>query len=526
MALVAAVAALSAAAAPSVYRSPLTRVASVDPLRAGSIYDSAVVAHIYETLLDVDYVKRPYSIAPGLASLPEVSQDGLEYVFHLKPGHKFANGREVVAEDYVYSLNRLGDLSNASSGAWIMKDVDSVAAEGPRTLRIKLKRPVHYFPWLLTMSYTGAVPREDVERLGSEFGRTACGSGPYRLVEWRRNHKMRFERNVGWPGWTDGTVCNPRPFDVVEYLHVEDPSTKWLMFLGGELDFLGEVARDNWDAVVGRDGKLVPELVEKGIRLDSYEALQVDYIGINMADPVLGKNAKLRQALNCAFDSAAWGRFSNGSSMPCDGPVPPGVEGRLDTPFQYSFDVEKAKRLLEEAGYANGIDPATGRRLVLSVALGRATQDMRESTELLASFFAKIGIVLEGRYFTWEAFLQAVRERRVQMFRMGWVGDYPDAQNFLQLFYAPNASPGPNRSNYSNPAFDRAYEAAMAATDAGARNEAWAKAQEIVREDCPWIFLAFRRSFTLLRPGVGNYHPTDFSYGTEKYLENNRGEAK
>jgi len=520
--MLAAVAALSAAAAPSVYRAPLNRVASLDPLRASSIYDCKVVAHVYETLLEVDYTKRPYAIIPALSALPEVSQDRLEYVFRLKSGHRFANGREVVAGDFVYSLNRLGDLSNASSGSWLMRGVESVSAPDDRTLKIRLSSPVHYFPWLMTMSYASAVPREEVERLGPAFGKSGYGSGPYKLTAWRRNHKLRFERNLEWPGWTDGTVSNPRPFDVVEYLHVEDPSTKWLMFLEGELDYLREVARDNWDAVVGKDGKLVPELAAQGIELKSYRALETDYIGINMDDPVLGKNKKLRQALNCAFDSEAWARFSNGSSAPADGPLPPGVEGRLETPFAYSYNIERAKNLLEEAGYANGIDPATGRRLVLTVAIGRPTQDVRESTELLASFFAKVGIVLESRYYTWEAFLEAVGERRTQMFRMGWVGDYPDAQNFLQLFYSPNASPGVNRSNYSNPEFDRVYDAAMAAPDAESRNAEWAKAQEMVREDCPWIFLAFRRNFTLMRPGVGNYHPTDFNYGIEKYLVNDR----
>ena len=521
--VLAAAAALSASAAASVYRAPLNPVASMDPLRAASIYDSAVVPHVYETLLEVDYAKRPYALAPAMSSLPEVSGDRLEYVFRLKPGHRFANGREVTAEDFAYSLKRLGDVANASSGSWLMKDVESVSAVDAHTLRIRLRKPVHYFPWLMTMAYTGAVPREDVERLGAAFGRHACGSGPYRLAYWRRNHKMRFERNLDWPGWTDGSEPNPRPFDVVEYLHVLDPSTKWLMFLGGELDYLGEVARDNWDAVVGRDGKLVPSLAEMGISLNSHQALQVDYIGINMDDPVLGGNRKLRQALNCAFDGEAWRRFSNGASEPADGPLPPGIADRVATPFPYSFNLDKARELLKEAGYENGIDPATGRRLVLTVSVGRPTQDIRESTELLASFFEKAGIVLEARYYTWEAFLQAVRERRAQMFRMGWVGDYPDAQNFMQLFYSPNESPGPNRANYKNPEFDRVYEAAMNAPDEESRGREWARAQEIVREDCPWIFLAFARNFTLLRPGIGNYHPTDFPYGAEKHLVNNRG---
>ena len=102
---------------------------------------------------------------------------------------------------------------------------------------------------------------------------------------------------------------------------------------------------------------------------------------------------------------------------------------------------------------------------------------------------------------------------------MGWVGDYPDAENFLQLFYSKNASPGPNHSNYANAAFDAAYEAAMATRDAAARNVHWRTCQEVLREDCPWIYTHFPKAYTLVRPTVENYIPSDFPYGQERYLK-------
>jgi len=234
---------------------------------------------------------------------------------------------------------------------------------------------------------------------------------------------------------------------------------------------------------------------------------------------VLGPNKKLRQALNAAFDYPAWERFYSGRIVPANGPVPPGVEGWLETPFAYAFDLEKARRLMREAGYPDGIDPQTGRRLVLTLANGRASQDIRESGELIAAFYAKIGIRLELKFYTWNAFLSAVREGRVQLFRLGWVGDYPDAQNYLQLFHSKNARPGPNHSNYVNPEYDRVYDLAMAAGDAMARNAAWHECQEIVREDCPWIFTHVNKANSLMRPRVGNYVPSDFPYGQEEYFE-------
>ena len=226
-----------------------------------------------------------------------------------------------------------------------------------------------------------------------------------------------------------------------------------------------------------------------------------------MRDPVVGPNRKLRQALNCAFDFPAWKRFLNNRILPSDGPLPPGISGKLETPFAYAYDEAKARKLLAEAGYPGGTDPKTGRRLHLEIAVGRATQDAREMVELMASFYDRVGIELAARYMTWDAFLTAVNEGRTQMFNLGWIGDYPDPENFLQLFHSKNVSPGANHSNYVNPEFDRAYDTMD-----------WKTAQEIVREDCPWIFLYSPKSYSLMWNRVKNYIPTDFPYGMEKHL--------
>ena len=245
------------------------------------------------------------------------------------------------------------------------------------------------------------------------------------------------------------------------------------------------------------------------------------YIGFNMRDAVVGRNRKLRQALNAAFDYPAWEKFYAGRITAAGGPVPPGIDGYLETPFQYGFDLEKARRLIAEAGYPGGIDPATGRRLVLTLTIGRASQDSRESGELVAAFFERIGVKLELAFQTWDAFLKSVNEGRVQLFRMGWVGDYPDAQNFLQLFHSRNKSPGPNHSDYESAAFDEEYDLALKESTAEGRNARWRRCQEILREDCPWIFTHFNKSNSLVRPTVGNYLPSVFSYGNEQFYKAN-----
>jgi len=484
--------ALAAVFLAATFTRTMERVSSMDPAQARSIYDSHAVQLVYEPPLEVDYKARPYRLVPGFCELPEVSADGLTYRFRTRR-------TELGAADMVRSLERLRDSSVVSPNGWILKEVDTIRAPDDRTVEIRLRRRCHYFPWLMAMSACGI------------RGENGEGTGSYVLSSWRKNHEMVFKRR---------STFNLQPhFDTVRYLVVDDASTQWLMFLKGELDFLGEISRDNWDSIIGPGGRIDAELEKAGVRLFSIPTMEVLHIGINMRDPVLGPNRKLRQALNAAFDFPAWERFYNGRILPCTTPVPPGVDGRLERPFAYAFDLALAKRLMDEAGYPDGVDPKTGRRLVLTLTIGRASQESREAGELLTSFYERIGVKLELDFMTWNAFVSAVNEGRTQLFRMGWVGDYPDAQNFLQLFYSKNASPGPNHALYANPAFDRAYEAALAAPTVEERNRQWAVCQEIVTEDCPWIFTHVNKAHSLVRPTVKNYVPSDFPYGMEKYYE-------
>ncbi|MBQ6457223.1 MAG: hypothetical protein IJJ51_00290 [Kiritimatiellae bacterium] len=478
----------------AVFTRPLERVNSLDPVKAQAIYDSRAVCLYAQTPLEIDYAKRPYALAPGLCELPEVSPDGLVYTLRM------VRNAALGARDVVRALERLRDPATVSPGAWTMKAVDMISAPDDNTVVIRLKKRLHVFPWMLAMAYTAVL---------DENGN---GTGPYRLEHWRKNHEMLFTANPAWRG-------EKPDFDKVRYLVIDDVSTQWLMFLKGEVDFLGEISRDNWDAVVDGEGGLSPELAAQGVRLYAAPSMDVRYIGFNMRDEVVGKNRALRQALSCAFDFPSWRRFFNGRIDEATSPVPTAVDGALATPNPYAFDLEKAKRLIAEAGYPGGIDPATGRRLVLTLSIGRPTQDSREAGELLGSFFEAIGVKLELSFHTWEAFLRAVNEGRTQMYMMGWAGDYPDAENFLQLFYSKNASPGPNHSNYESAEFDAAFDAAMAAQSAEERCQWWRRCQEIVREDCPWIFTHFPKSYTLVRRRVGNFIPSAFPYGDERHYK-------
>ncbi len=546
----------------STLRLTTSRIRGFDPAQAADEASLLATGRIYEGLLQYAYWDRPYRVEPLLAAaMPEVSADGQIWRIRLRAGIHFSDdpcfaatggkGRELVAQDFVYSILRIADVKVGSGGYWVFRgkiaglddfreasrsdtptdygrEVEGLRALGPHELEIRLTGPYPQLPWVLAMPYAFAVPREAVEFYGGEFVNHPVGTGPYVLASARQNYRYEYRANPRWagPGRVETMPANaptpdagkplpltPRIVDSV----VGDPSTTWLMFLSGKLD-LTNVSRDQWDSIITPGKELRPELAARGIVLSKSPQLQIAYTAFNMDDPVVGTNKKLRQALSCAFDFDAWLEFQNGRVVRPNGPVPPGVAGTVETPPPYGFDLDRARRLLAEAGYPEGKDPATGRRLKLTLEIGSADNpEARQSAELLASFMDRIGVVLEPSYNNWPAFLQKIERRQAQMFSVAWLGDYPDAQNFLQLFASENASPGPNRANYHSEEFDRLYREMVALSGSPEREALCRAATDVVMEDCPWILTAHPMSFRVHHARLLNYQPHDFAWGMEKY---------
>jgi oligopeptide transport system substrate-binding protein len=327
------------------------------------------------------------------------------------------------------------------------------------------------------------------------------GTGPYRLKSFRRTYRVEYERNPKWAetgrverypsegeaGDREAGLLEDagRPLPIVdriiEYV-IDDDSTQWLKFVTGDMESSG-ISRDNWNAVISQDGLLTGSLGKKGIRLYTRPTLDVFYIGFNMDDPVVGgnpkaagpdasvdKRRKLRQALTCAFNSERWIQYWNRRVVRAKGPIPPGVAGTLEGDSPYPFDLKKAKALLVEAGYPNGIDPATGRNLQLAVEMGGADPQIREAVELVETFMREIGVVFKPSYNNWPTFLGKMERRQSQMFWLGWVADYPDAENFLYpLFHSANLGGGGNRSFFVSAHIDSLIEESQRTLDARRR---------------------------------------------------------
>lgn len=286
----------------------------------------------------------------------------------------------------------------------------------------------------------------------------------------------------------------------------------WLKFNKGELDYYG-IPKDNFASAI-KDNKLSKDLLDKGIVLTITPLLDLTYTGFNF-DNKLFQNVKLRRAMALAFDEAKSNElFYNNTSFSAQGPVPPGIAGNnknYKNPYK-GPNLEAAKKMLAEAGYPDG------------KGLPEIVYDIPDSTTSRQSgeFFQKqmeqIGIKIKISASPWPEFQAKLKKRSVQMFGAAWGADYPDAENFLQLFYGPNSAPGANSSNYNNPEFNKQFEKAVMMQDSPERTALYEKLNQFLAEEVPVIFNMHRQAYTLQQGWLRNYHSSDLNHDLYQYL--------
>lgn len=542
--------------------SSIAKISTLDPAMVNDLYSGLETGRVYEGLLQYHYLKRPFQLIPNLAeAMPEVSRDSRTFTFKIKKGVLFQDdasftatqgkGRELEASDFVYSFKRLADPKLPSPNWGFLQDkiagLDAwreagkkagkadYAAEIPGlraldryTLQITLNKPSHQFVYYLAMPGTAVVPREAVEKYGDEFRRHPVGTGPFKLSEynpasrviWVRNPTYRRELypSEGGPGDAEkGLLADAgKPLPLVDRLVMtvhEESQPLWLNFMQGNLDAV-TIPKDNFAAsVVGKE--LTPELKSKGIRLDIYPLIDITFIAFNMTDPVIGKNKWLRQAINLAYDEIPYiETFYNGRAIPAQGPIPPGLRGHdpeFKNPYR-QFSLEKAKAALAKAGYPDG------KGLAPLTFLSPADSQSRQSFEYLSKALLAIGVKVEHKTGSWPEFQASIRNKRGHFWGMAWGADYPDGENFLQLFYSKNAAVGNNDSGYSNPVYDQLFEEALALEDGPKRTALYRKMTGILVEDCPWIFGVHRLGYAVINPWLKNFKYHDLDHGKGKYL--------
>jgi len=543
------------------------KINSLDPAEAADYVSCQMVSSLYDTLLEYDYIQRPYVLKPSmLESLPEVNRQMTEFRFVLRDDLYFVNnkcfssnidkfrGRKITSRDIAFSFMRLADGRLYSPGFWIfrgkIKGIDRFREESSsaassdygiydklcdgfeiideRRFVIKLNEPDPRFLYRLAMPYASIVPREAVISYGQSFSENPVGSGPFVLEEWYRDYRISMKKNPAYrqqifreaASPTDRTRNLPLADKVVCYL-VRQPFASWLMFLQGGLD-ASTLEKDSLDAVGAGGLDISPALASRGIRLLKVPEFQINYIGFSFTDPLLAGNLNLRKAVSCAFNTSDRVKLFNNKLIPANGAIPPGTSGYEENFINaYSiFDLAKASEYLKTAGFPGGVNPATGEPLEFSFDLMGTTPQHRQIAELMVNDMKKIGIKIKPALNNKPRFLQKSAQGQLQLFRLSWIGDYPDAENFLQLFYGKNAGSS-NRSFFRDTKFDAMYEEILGMPDSPERTKKYAGMNRYLTSRCPWIFESFSMSYMLIHSWLENYAPHDFVFSNWKYLSIN-----
>lgn len=462
------------------FRIPADPV-SLDPIHSVDLVSQTVVNNLFDPLVRLE--PESGEVVPCLASRWEpLDSLGLAFRFHLRTDMIFHNRRPVVAADVRYSFERMLDPRSASERPWILAplrgaerfragaaaSVEGIDVEDDSTLVLRLERP--WAPFLAQLTMTGAsiVPREEVEREGEEaFGQAPVGSGPFRFSGWQHDNWVRLERFESYaPGMPD--IQN------LEFTVVPSVSVALEKFAAGELDLLEQLPPGQAELVRRRFGA----------RLHIWPGLSVRYIGFNLSREPFKSNRSLRLAFNYAVNKRAITEvLGEGVDAVSCGPLPPGLPGYDDKAAGYPFSLERARSMLAEAGYPEG------RGLPEITLLYNNDPQDRRVCEFIQACLSEIGVTVRLKTLEWAAFLAAVRAGEPEMFRGSWVGDFPDAHNFLYtLFHSSNWGDAGNYTRYASQPVDSLLDLALRSTGQEQRAAIYREAGKLIVDDAPWIF--------------------------------------
>ncbi|MDK2877346.1 MAG: peptide/nickel transport system substrate-binding protein [Thermoanaerobacteraceae bacterium] len=494
----------------------------LDPVFATDTSSSRIIYQIFETLVDYD---KDGNVQPLLAESWDISPDKKTYTFHLRKGVHFhktiegkptANGgREVKADDWVWTFNYILSPETKSPRAYFLdmikgyKDyqdgktdhIAGISKVDDYTLKIEIDYPFAPFLSILAYNTFNVLPKEDVEKYGKEqFNFHPVGTGPFKFEQWVQDDKIVLSKNEDY--WKKDKDGNQLPYlDGLEFRIVTDLAMEWTEFGLGNFDQIEEVDDPYYAEAKTKEG------FQERAMLGTY------YYGFNLTKAPFKGNKALRQAFNYAIDRKGLiDMVRNGRALPATGVLPPGMMGYDESiQPQYTFDPEKAKALMKEAGYPNGLKV----ELVYNTSEGH-----KRIAEALQSQFKNVGIDVSLKNIDWGALLDATDKLEIPFFRMGWVADYPDPDNFLYvLLHSSNIGPKGNYSGFNNKEFDDLTAQARVETDPAKRTELYKKAESIAREEAPWLFIYHYTTHSMVQPYVKNVELPFFGEFSMKYTE-------
>lgn len=490
-----------------------TGIASLDPAFAKNQSIMWAVHQLYNTLVEVD---SNLHIVPSLAKRWTISEDKKTYTFYLRTGVRFhddacfanGKGRSLSASDVKYSFERITDKTTASPGSWIFNgkvdSLESFRAIDDTTFQLKLAKPYNPILGILSMQYCSIVPHEAVTKYGSDFRRHAVGSGPFQFVAWEEGQAMVLKKNPLYFE-TDGNGNRLPYLDGIKISFYDSKATEFLAFRQGKLDFINDIDASFKDEVLTKRGVLRSNWQGK-IQLHTHPYLNIEYFGIlvDTANPVLKfsplRLQKVRQAINYGFDRKKMVLYlRNSLGTPATaGFVPAGLPSFDSVKVKgYEYDPQRAKQLMKDAGILKSNAPVI-KLLTIPIYSDIASYIARQLEEL--------GLNVQVDVVQKSLLLEMTSGSKALFFRGSWIADYPDAENYLAVFYSKNPAP-PNYTRYNNPAFDALFEKAIAETDDSLRYELYRQADAVMMRDAPVVPLWYDVAVHLVQNNVQGFEP-------------------
>jgi len=492
-----------------------TGIASLDPAFAKNQSVMWAIHQLYNTLVEVDADNQ---LKPSLAKSWEVADDNLTFIFHLRTDVYFhddvvfadGKGRRLTAQDIEYSFKRIIDKNVASPGAWIFNNkidsADGFKALNDSTFQLKLVRPFQPILGILSMQYCSIVAKEAVDKYGSNFRRHPVGSGPFAMVAWEEGQALVLKRNMNYFEKDSSGYALPY-LDGIKISFFNSKATEFLEFQQNRLDFINDIEASFKDEILTKTGNLKKEWQGK-LLLQKHPYLNTEYLGIlvdgenEMVKKSPLRLQKIRQAINYGFDRQKmmlYLRNSIGTAAE-SGFVPAGLPSFDAVKVKgYHYNPAKAKQLLEEAGFLNGINLPAIKLLTIPV--------YADFAGYVANELQQIGIKVEVEAIQKSLLLEQTSKSQALFFRGSWIADYPDAENYLGVFYGKNPAP-PNYTRYKNPVYDALYEKAIAEKNDTIRYSIYQQMDQLIINDAPVVPLWYDIAIHLVHTNIINFEPT------------------
>lgn len=480
-------------------------ILTLDPAFAKDLPHIWACNQLYNSLVSLN---EKMEIEPSIAKNWEISEDGKTYTFHLRNDVYFHKNplfgkdstRKVVASDVLFSFSRLVDRSLNSPGSWIFSSVENdlegyhFKALNDSTFQIKLSKNFPPFLGMLSMTYASIVPHEIVGHFGTEFRNHPIGTGPFAFQYWKEGVKMVFRKNQIY---FEKEGENQLPYiDAVSISFLIDRQIAFLEFIKGNFDFMSGIDSRYKDELLTFDGHLRKKYQNK-INLIREPFLNTEYVGFFVENhETLDKERylALRKAINYGIDREKMLRFlRNGIGKPAyGGMIPEGMLGdSKPMNYGYSYQPNIAGQLIKE-------NSLLGTKINLST-----TAEYADLGKYIQSQLTSIGLDATMEVMPPATMRQMRANGSLPFFRASWVADYPDAENYLSLFYSANKCPnGPNYTHYSNQKFDELYDKAMYINDIDKRFELYRQMDSIVMSEAPVLVLFYDEVLRFVNPRV------------------------